>query len=100
MAGESIKDVQARFKTKDGRVIDVEGHSSPRLVGGKVVASHGFFRDITARKRAEAELKKRMKELEGMNKVMVGREVKMIELEREVNALLQELKREPKYKEL
>ncbi len=100
MAGEAVKDVQARFRTKDGRAIEVEGHSSPRLVGGKVVASHGFFRDITHRKQAEKEIRRRMDELENMNKVMVGREIKMIELEKEVNALLKEMGKELKYKEL
>lgn len=50
------------------------------------------------RKRAEEKLKKRLEELEIFHKATVGRELKMIELEKEVNSLLKELGREPKYK--
>src|SRR4030042_5033403 len=53
MSGESIHNVQATFVTKDGRSIQVEGNVTPRIVEGKVIASHGIFRDITERKRAE-----------------------------------------------
>jgi PAS domain S-box-containing protein len=53
VAGESLKDVQVTFITKDGRSIPVEGNGVGRFVGGKFVASHGFFRDISERKRAE-----------------------------------------------
>ncbi|GAF86724.1 unnamed protein product, partial [marine sediment metagenome] len=57
MAGESLDHVEATFVAKDGRPTVVEGHVTPRLAGGGVVATHGFFRDITERKRAEEERK-------------------------------------------
>ena len=40
----------------------------------------------------------RLKELEIFHKATVGRELKMMELEKEVNSLLKEMGREPKYK--
>lgn len=53
--------------------------------------------DITERKRAEDELRQRYEELERINRASNGREMRMIELKREVNALAQELGRAPPY---
>ena len=58
----------------------------------------GLMRDIAERKAAEEELRKRTDELEKFNKLAVGRELKMIELKREINALLEESGKEPGYK--
>jgi PAS domain S-box-containing protein len=55
------------------------------------------IRDITFRKQIEDELKKRLFELEKINSLMVGREVKMVELKREVNRLLKQMGQPPKY---
>ena len=49
------------------------------------------------RRQAEEQLQARVKELEEFNKLVVGRELKMVELEKEVNSLLKELGRQPKY---
>ena len=57
MAGESVDHVEATFVAKDGRPIAVEGHASGRRVGGRLVATHGFFRDVTERKRADEALR-------------------------------------------
>lgn len=54
--------------------------------------------DITERKRAEEELHKRLKELEIFNRISVGRELKMIELKKEINELLEKYGKESKYK--
>jgi len=58
----------------------------------------GMARDITEQKAAEEEVKKKTEELEGFNKLAVGRELKMIELKKEINALLGKLGEEPGYK--
>lgn len=44
--------------------------------------------DITSRKEAEKELRRRMNDLEKFNRLAVGRELTMIELKKEINRLL------------
>ena len=56
IAGEYIHNIQATFMTKDGRNIQVEGSVSPRIIGGSVIATQGFFRDVTERKKMEEQL--------------------------------------------
>lgn len=51
-----------------------------------------------SRLQSEEELKKRVTELEKINKFMMGRELDIINLKREVNELLSQLKQEAKYK--
>ncbi|MCK5605803.1 PAS domain S-box protein [Candidatus Pacearchaeota archaeon] len=63
IAGESIKNIEAIFVAKDGRQVNVEGNATPIIIDGKVTATHGFFKDVTERKKAEHNLKERMKEL-------------------------------------
>jgi len=53
---------------------------------------------VIERKQAEEEKTKTMAEMERMNRLMSGREKRVIEMKREVNALLAELGREPQYK--
>ena len=57
-------------------------------------------RDVVERerKRAEEELKKRNKEMKRFNKLAVDRELRMVELKKEINALLVQLGEEPRYK--
>ena len=64
---------------------------------GNVIAHMASHQDISERKRAENELKKKNKELELFNRLAVGRELKMIELKKEINALLEDLGKEPRY---
>jgi len=49
------------------------------------------------RKRAEVSLMKKMVELERFHRLTVGRELTMVELKKEVNLLLKEMGKEPKY---
>jgi PAS domain S-box-containing protein len=75
---------------KDGSMIPVE-------VSGKVVTREGngiiqgFVRDITERKQAEEEIKKRIRELEDFYDMAIGRELRMIELKEEIENLKEEL---------
>jgi len=64
---------------------------------GKPQGTIGIDHDITEQKEMEKELKEKMKELKKFNKVMVGRENRMIELKKEVNQLGQQLGKKPPY---
>jgi PAS domain S-box-containing protein len=61
--GEPLQDLRLTFKTKDGRPIPAEGSVTSRFLDGQVIATHGFFRDITERLRAQ-ELEERNARLE------------------------------------
>ena len=50
-------------------------------------------RDITEKKKAEAELQEKFVELEKMNKLMIGRELKMVELKNKIKNLELSLER-------
>jgi|GEM_PF-2221889 len=54
-------------------------------------------RDITDRKKSDVALKKKIEELQWMNHLMVDREVKMIDLKKEINALLISMGKNEKY---
>ena len=63
MRGEPIDSFTTKFVAKDGRTVPIEGSVTSRFLGDKVVATHGFFRDITERLRAR-ELEERAALLE------------------------------------
>jgi len=52
---------------------------------------------MTERKAAEQSLIARNRELERFNRAMIGREMDVIEMKKVINALSQELGREPPY---
>lgn len=53
--------------------------------------------DVTSRKQAQAQMNQAMEELTRFNQAMVGREIRMIELKKEINKLLEESGQPPKY---
>jgi len=58
----------------------------------------GVMTDITQRKKAENILTEKMHELERLNRLFIGREHRMVELKKEVNALIEQLGQKKKYK--
>jgi PAS domain S-box-containing protein len=80
---------EARSLVTNGQPMrDAEG----RLLGA-VVAMH----DITERKRAEAQIQEQLEELQHDYSLMLGREERVMELKREVNALLCEAGQPSRY---
>ncbi|HEY6871209.1 MAG TPA: chemotaxis protein CheB [Geobacteraceae bacterium] len=64
---------------------------------GKMTGAVHVARDITERKRAEAEILRHVQELERFNRASVGREFRMIELKKEVNDLCEKAGNPPPY---
>ena len=85
--------------TKDGREILIEWNDKMlKDEDDKVVGLVSIGQDITERRRAEEEAKKRVDEIEKLNKFMIGRELRIIDMKREINDLLVRLGEQPKYK--
>jgi len=90
-----VTDYPLTIRHSDGRLIDVLYNASVyRDVGGDVLGVFAAARDVTAQKRAEAEIAEqrskeleRLAELERFQKLTVGRELKMIELKKEIEEL-------------
>jgi len=81
--------------------IHIEVFTSPIFDSkGELIGSAHITRDITERKQADEELQKTLAEIERSNRLMTGRELRMIELKKEVNALLRQLGREEEYQKL
>ncbi|MCE1248814.1 MAG: PAS domain S-box protein [Firmicutes bacterium] len=85
-----------QFKKADGTLFDAEVALSKVEVDNQPMIL-SIIRDITERKRAEGELRNRTEELEIFNKVMVDREMRIIELKEEVNILCRHLGQKPIY---
>jgi|WetSurMetagenome_2_1015567.scaffolds.fasta_scaffold01619_6 PAS domain S-box-containing protein len=87
------------IRTKDGNERIWEFHTTPlgRVNRGKRVL-HSLAIDITEWKNAEKALNMKIDELEQFNDLTVDRELKMINLKREVNDLLKQQGKSEKYK--
>lgn len=75
-----------------GKILEISTNSnekSDRLIG--------IFRDVTDIYNSEASIKKKMEELEWLNKMMINREIKMIELKKEINEFLNKQGEKDKY---
>lgn len=91
-----IKNYESKFRAKSGDIIDCLVSSSIiELNNEKCILT--LTRDISLRKRAEEALIKKNEDLDYMNKFMVNREVRMSEMKREVNELLERLGEEKRY---
>lgn len=97
LTGKPIKNFEINQKTKAGRIIPMEINAVPVYQSGKIVGFQGIMRDITERKQAEEKLKSRNKELETWAEVTTDRELKMLELKKEINELLEKSGEKSKY---
>lgn len=71
----------------DGQRVALEVSTACVRNDGKPVAVQGIARDVTERVAASEQLRRNMSELEKFNRLAVGREMRMIELKREVNEM-------------
>lgn len=72
------------------------GHLA-KLVKRSFSEKSALSKEVAERLKAEKELEVKIKELEDFHDVTVGRELNLIELRKEIDALLKELGRPPKY---
>ena len=92
-----VTDYPLTIRHRDGQLTDVLYNASVyRDAGGSVLGVFAAARDVTAQKKAEAEVAEqraremdRLAELERFQKLTVGRELKMIELKKEIADLQQ-----------
>ncbi|MBI5687449.1 MAG: PAS domain S-box protein [Verrucomicrobia bacterium] len=93
-----IPPVELEVHLPSGRRWFADASGAPlRDSAGSVVGGIAVTVDITARKQAEEKLRKSNQELERFNRAMVGRELRMVELKKEVNKLLTAAGRPPRY---
>ena len=88
-----------QFITQIYRIIDksknirwIEDYKTSIFKDDKFIGIDGIVIDITERKKAEEKLKEKLEELEKINRLMVGRELKMVSLKEEVEKLKNEKK--------
>jgi PAS domain S-box-containing protein len=75
------------LQTVDGPRIFLATKGPLRGPDGHIVGTYGISRDITERHTAAAELRQRNDDLERFNRAAIDRELRMVALKREVNAL-------------
>jgi PAS domain S-box-containing protein len=90
--------IEYRQKTKNGAYIWVSNHMAViRDAEGRPLFRDSNIHDVTARRQAEQALRETNKELKRFNDVAVGRELRMIELKKEINRLSLMCGDEPPY---
>jgi len=53
MQGQDLQDIRVVFQKKSGEPVPAEGSAHSRFIDGELIATHGFFRDISERLHVE-----------------------------------------------
>jgi len=85
--------IECEIDLAHGETLEIESRFGPSFTDGRVTSVIMLFSDITGRKRMEKELKIMLNDLERFNRVLVGREIRNIELKREIEQLKKELEK-------
>lgn len=89
---------ESQFRKVNGEIIWVSINTKLlRDENGDMLYYEGFILDITERKENELTIKKKLEELQWHYDIAINRELKMVELKKEINNLLVELNRDKKY---
>jgi len=92
-----IADYECRFRLKSGEIFTTLFSAVNITIGDELCILSSIL-DITERKRTEEALKQKIAELERFNNLTVDRELRMIDLKKEVNDLLKQLGLPEKYR--
>ena len=101
---QTIDDVQTEGSvnpiiTKDGREVIVEWYDQTlKDRDGQIAGLVSIGQNITKRKQAEDRTRQQLEELRRWHDASIGREERIVELKREVNALVARLGEQPPYK--
>jgi PAS domain S-box-containing protein len=96
--GELVNAEEIECERMDGTRFTISVSAAPIYnVEGKIVSGVAVFDDITERKRAEKALQAANEELTRFNRAMVGRELRLIEMKKEVNDLCTSAGLPPRY---
>lgn len=75
------------YKTKFGKYFPVASVTAPIKSGDEIIGAVKVFRDASNEKRAKKEVEEKVRKLERLNKLMVGRELKMVELKKRLKEI-------------
>lgn len=92
-SGKSKLDIIEKMETPAGTVWLQTDKIPYRDQKGEVIGIIGFALDITERKKQEGDSKKQTEELEKINQLMIGRELKMVELKHELEIQKNEIEK-------
>ena len=95
--GMRNENIESEIMTFGGEKIPVLKTVASVVLRGKQFLLESFV-DLTERKKAEEEVRQYLEDLERFNKLVIGREEKMIQLKEEINDLLVGMGRGPKYR--
>jgi len=84
---ETTVSTEAVFKRKDGTAVDISLSVNFYAEEGHLTYIYAFLTDITETKKREKADKAQLHELEQINEIMVGRELRMIDLKKEIRDL-------------
>jgi PAS domain S-box-containing protein len=93
-----VEEFEVPLKKKDGTVIHCLVTTIKRKTAEGKEQLQGIIHDISKRKKVEEALRNKILDLDRANKLMVGRELRMIELKNEVNQLLEKAGLPKKYR--
>jgi PAS domain S-box-containing protein len=94
----AASDFESEMYRKDGSTIWIsENAHTVRDEHGTLLYYEGTSVDITGRKQAEEEIKKQLDELQRWHNATLGRESRILDLKREVNELLSQTGKPPRY---
>lgn len=96
VTGHTRPPFELEIVRKDQALLTFEAHPK-RVQLGDGVTIQVVFRDVTRRKEAQEALQQKTTALEQLHRLTIDREERVLELKREVNALLAGLNRPPKY---